>query len=159
MTRKIDQRICNKFIIAAGVLMKQDWSDHPSTNSRSLMFAYGETSGRPHVGPIRDMKFDVLGMGFKPGREWSGPAEVFVEEVRGGTTKVWSDCRFWCDAAGGPLYVLSKDGDVSFSFDGQSLVVLSVGPSDPDEGADRARSRLRAAARLAPTNVEWRRMM
>lgn len=42
-------------------------------------------------------RFDVVGLGFIPGREWKGLVEVFVEEMRDNEAKVWTGCSFWAD--------------------------------------------------------------
>lgn len=130
-------------------------------NQRRCTFAAGvAANGAMIAPPHQDFKFDVVGLGFVPGREWKGPVEVFVEEMRGGKPNVWANCRFWSDTLDGPLYLLTEDPDVCFSFDGYSLVPLTGEPDDRAAGIERAHTRLREAAlRLRMEDVERHRMM
>lgn len=161
MKKKIDEKTGQKFAAAAGMLMTRVFSTPLQTNQRRCMFAAGLATNRvSSATPRPDLKFDVVGLGFIPGREWNGPVDVFVEELRGGEAKVWSSCNFWADALGGPLYLVTDDPDVCFSFDGYSLVPIAGEPDDRAEGIERARKRLREAAlKLPMKDIAKHRMM
>lgn len=161
MGKRIDEAVGQKFALAAGVLMTRWFSTPLPPNPRRLLLACGPASPGSRIAmPNPDLRFDVLGLGFRPGREWKGPSEVFVEEDRGDGLKVWANCSFWADdQPGGPLYLLTEDHDVCFSYDGHSLVPLSGDPGDRKAGAERARARLRTAARLVPDDLEKHSMM
>lgn len=105
------------------------------------------------------MKFDVVGLGFNPGKESKGPSEIFVEEMRDGKPQTWTDCRCMPPPATGPIYVLTADLDVCFSYDGNSLVPLSGYSDDCDEGELRVKALLRVAALRLPSDIEQHRMM
>ena len=161
MKKKIDDQIGQKFAIAAAMLMTRVFSTPLEPNRRRCAFAAGPASaGVPVAPPSSDSKFDVVGLGFTPGREWKGPGEVFVEELRDGEAKVWVDCSFWADTLDGPLYLLTNDPDVCFSFDGHALVPLTGEPGDRAAGIKRAHTRLKEAAlRLPLEEIERHRMM
>lgn len=155
----INRRVCEKFAMAAGVLLTRVFSQEPEANPRRLAFACGPIMKGPAISANPDSRFDILGLGFKPGREWSGPCQIFIEERPADELVVWENCRFWTDVLDGPFYILTEDEDVCFSYDGYSLVRLSGTPSDRDAGAERALERLRDAARRAPDNYERRSIM
>lgn len=158
--RKIDEKIGRKFALAAGILMTRVFSTPLQPNPRRLMLACGAAiSGKRLAVPTPSLKFDVLGLGFRPGKEWKGPSEVFVEEMRGGELRIWQDCQLYASTDTGPIYVLTKDPDVCFSYDGNSLVLLAGRPDDSEEGALRAKALLRNAARSLPDDIERQRMM
>lgn len=159
--KKIDEQIGQKFALAAAVLMTRVFSTPLEPNQRRCAFAAGVATGGERIAPPDpDFKFDVVGLGFIPAREWKGPVEVFVEEMRAGEAKVWANCSFWADTLPGPLYLLTDDPDVCFSFDGYSLVPLAGEMSDRAGGIERARKRLREAAlKLPMEDVERNRMM
>lgn len=160
MKKKIDAAIGQKFALAAGILMTRIFSTPLPTNARRLMFACGPACARiKNAMPDPNLKFDALGLGFVPGREWKGPSDIFVEEQRDGATRVWTNCRFWCDDLGGPFYLLTDDPDVCFSYDGHSLVPLVGTPDDRLGGIERARSRLKTAARLVPEDFDKQNIM
>lgn len=156
--KKIDQRVTQRFAVAAGILMTRVFSADPSPNPRRLAFACGPASNGPAISRAHPT-FDVLGMGFRPGKEWKGPSEVFVEEMRDGTLRTWDDCQFWAHDHEGPLYLLTDDRDVCFSYDGNALVILGGDPDGREEGIRRARVRLLEAARRVPANIAHQRMM
>lgn len=161
MKKKIDEEIGQKFAIAAGMLMTRVFSTPLAPNQRRCAFAAGvATMGASVAPPDPNSRFDVVGLGFTPGREWRGPVEVFVEELRDGEAKIWIDCSFWADTLDGPLYLLTDDPDVCFSFDGHSLVPLIGDPGDRAAGIERAGKRLKQAAlRLPLEEIERHRMM
>lgn len=160
---KVDDQIVQKFAIAAGMLMACVFSTPLQTNQRRCMFATGAaTAGRSIAKPSPDSKFDVIGLGFVPGREWKGPVEVFVEEFRDGESKIWANCRLWADANDTPFYLLTDDPQLSFSFDGHALVPLFAQPGGDDQaaGIKLAQARLKAAAlRLPLDEIRRQRMM
>lgn len=158
--KKIDNSIGQKFAMATGILMTRVFSTELPANPRRLMFACGPTMGRacPTM-PNRELRFDVLGLGFRPGKEWKGPSEIFIEEMRDGEIQTWTGCRLYASTATGPIYVLTADPEVCFSFDGNSLVPLLGCPEDSDEGVLRAKALLREAARRLPEQIEQHRMM
>ena len=158
--KKIDKRVGQKFAIATGMLMTRVFSTEPLANPRRLMFAGGPATRKATLTtPNPDLKFDVVGLGFRPGEEWKGPSEIFVEEIRDGEPRTWADCRLYASTATGPIYVLTNDPDVCFSYDGNSLVILSGSPDDREEGVRRATALLRMAARRVPDGIEQLRMM
>lgn len=159
--KKINVEIGQKFSIAAAVLMTRAFSTPLPTNRRRCAFAAGPaTTGSLVAPPSPDTKFDVVGLGFIPGREWKGPVEVFVEEVREVDAKRWDGCSFWADSFEGPLYLLTSNPEVGFSFDGWSLVPLIGDVSDRAAGIARASKRLKEAAlRLPWDEVERQSMM
>lgn len=161
MKKKIDERVGQKFAIAAAILMTRVFSTSLEPNPRRCAFAAGPaSSGAPIAPPSPDAKFDVVGLGFIPSREWKGPVEVFVEEFRENEAKVWTGCSFWADTLDGPLYLLTNDPDVCFSFDGHALVPLTGDPGDRAAGIKRAHDRLKQAAlRLPLEEIERHRMM
>ena len=161
MKKKIDELIGRKFAISAGVLMTRVFSTPLEPNQRRCAFAAGPAINRGKVAPTHPAsKFDMVGLGFTPGREWKGPVDVFVEEMRDGQTKVWTSCSFWADSLTAPLYLLTDDPNVCFSFDGYSLVPLTGDPGDRVEGNKRAHKRLRESALKLPLeDVEQHRMM
>lgn len=158
--KKIDERVGQKFAIATGMLMTRVFSTPLQPNPRRLMFACGPAlPAGPPAKPAPGLKFDVLGLGFRPGKEWKGPSEVFIEEMRECQMRVWAGCRLYASTLAGPIYVLTDDPDVCFSYDGNSLVLLTGSPDDRDEGMLRAKAALRAAARRVPDDIEQHRMM
>ncbi|MGY2733578.1 hypothetical protein [Sphingomonas sp. UYP23] len=158
--RKIDERVAQKFALAAAILMTRVFSTPLPTNTRRLMLACGPAlPGKRLARPNPELKFDVLGLGFRPGKEWKGPAEVFVEELRDGELHSWTSCQLYAATETGPIYVLTNDPEVCFSFDGNSLIVLVGRPHDSDEGVLRARALLRIAARRVPEDIEKQRIM
>lgn len=154
----INKKTCQKFAVAAGVLFTRVFSKVPEANPRRLAIGCGPITNR-RISPNPDSKFDVLGLGFRPGREWKGPVQVFIEEMRTDRSVVWENCRFWTSIVDGPLYVLTEDKDVCFSYDGYSLVPLGGRVPDPEEGAQRAIARLCEAARRIGDNYERQTMM
>lgn len=158
--KKIDESVGQKFAIAIGVLMTRVFSTEPQPNLRRLVFAYGPAKPptQPTL-PNLDLKFDVLGLGLTSGREWKGPSEIFVKEMREGQLRIWPNCRLYASTSTGPIYVLTHDPDVCFSYDGNSLVALSGCPEDRNEGVMRAKALLRKAVRLLPDEIEQHRMM
>lgn len=161
MKKQIDEEVGQKFAIAAAMLMTRVFSTPLTPNQRGCMFAAGPAStGASIAPPSPASKFDVVGLGFIPGREWKGPVEVFIEELRDGEAKVWTDCNFWADAFDGPFYLLTNDPEVCFSFDGHALVPLDGEPDDRAAGIKRAHARLKEAAlRLPLEEIERHRMM
>ncbi|KQT33690.1 hypothetical protein ASG29_06670 [Sphingomonas sp. Leaf412] len=158
--KKIDVRVSQKFALAASILMTRVFSTDLRPNRRRLMLACGPAMpGKKIAMPNPDMKFDVLGFGFRPGKEWKGPSEIFVEEMRDGELRIWPNCRLYASTATGPLYVLTDDPEVSFTYDGNSLVALLGRPDDHAEGALRAKALLREAARQLPEDIEQQTMM
>lgn len=161
--KKVDDQIAQKFAIAAGMLMARVFSTPIKTNQRSCMFASGSAAaGALPTLPGPDSKFDVIGLGFVPGREWKGPAEVFVEEFRDGESKRWTNCRFWADTKDTPFYLLTDDPELCFSFDGYALVPLFAQPGGDNQeaGIKLARARLKEAAlRLPLDEIRRHRMM
>lgn len=158
--KKIDGRAAQKFAMAAGVLMTRVFSAPFPTNERRLAFACGPASPKATIsmpGPMS--KFDVLGLGFKPGREWKGPTEIFVEEMRDGQIRRWTNCSLYASTPTGPIYVLTEDPETVFSFDGHSLVITAGVPDDRAEGIARAKVLLREAARRVPADIEGQTMM
>ena len=79
--------------------------------------------------------------------------------MRAGEVRIWRDCRFWADAIGGPIYLLTSEPEVSFSFDGHSRVALTGTMGDREAGSTRAMARLRSGARLVPDDFEVSTMM
>jgi|GEM_PF-5730362 len=159
VTTKINEQIGQKFAIAAGMLMTRVFSTPLEPNPRRCMFAAGPASTTPVAPPTRDARFDVVGLGSIAGREWQGPVEVFVEELRDGKVNVWTGCSFWADTLDGPLYLLTNNSDVCFSFDGHALVPLTGDPGDRVAGIKRAQVRLKEAAlRLPLEEIERHRI-
>lgn len=157
---KIDGMIGQKFALAAAILMTRIFSTQLQTNPRRLMVAFGPAlPGKRLAMPNPELKFDVLGLGFRPGKEWKGPSEIFVEEMRDGELRIWTDCQLYSSTDTGPIYVLTDDPEVCFSFDGNSLVLLAGRPEDSDAGVLRAKALLRATARSLPDDIEQQRMM
>jgi len=111
--RKIDNKVGRKFAMATGILMTRTFSTQLQANPRRLMFACGPVMRGPCLTmPNPDLKFDVVGLGFNPGKEWKGPSEIFVEEMRDGKLQTWTHCRLYASTATGPIYVLTADLDV-----------------------------------------------
>ncbi|RUN78425.1 hypothetical protein EJC47_00685 [Sphingomonas sp. TF3] len=157
---KIDVSVGRKFAIVTGILMTRVFSTKLEANPRRLMFACGPaTSDATFALPNSDLKFDVLGLGFRPGKEWEGPSEIFVQEMRGDELRIWTNCRLYASTVIGPIYVLTDDPDVCFSYDGNSLVPLSGFPEDHIEGVLRAKTLLPLATRRVPDGIEQHRMM
>lgn len=158
--KKINESIGQKFAFAIGMLMTRVFSTELESNPRRLAFAYGPATPRalPAL-PNPELKFDVLGLGFTPGKEWKGPSEVFVEEMRDGELRIWPNCRLYASTDAGPLYVLTEDSEVCFSYDGSSLIILSGCPEDLHEGVRRAKALLHIAVRHMPDEFEQHRMM
>ncbi len=161
MKRKIDDQIGQKFAIVAGILMARIFSTPLKPNPRRCSFAAGPASVRARVTlPSPDSRFDVVGLGFIPGREWKGPVEVFVEEMRDNEAKLWTGCSFWAGTHDDPLYLLTDDANACFSFDGHALVPLAGDPGDRAAGIKLAQARLKQAAlRLPLQEIERQRMM
>jgi len=157
---KINEKVGQKFALAAGILMTREFSTPLQPNPRRLMLACGRAlPGKQLATPNPELKFDVLGLGFRPGKEWQGPWEVFVEETRDGQLRSWTNCQLYASTDTGPLYVLTDDPEVCFSYDGNSLVLLAGRPDDSDEGVLRAKALLRRVARSLPDDIEHQRMM
>lgn len=161
MVKRIDTRIAQKFAIATGVLMTRLFETPPDRNERRLMFAAGPAlEGTSPSVQASHPEFDVVGLGFRPGKESKGPTRIFVEETRGGAFRSWVHCRLWAaNDLPEPLYIATEDPDVCFSYDGYSLVPTSGRLWDLEEGARRAMARLRAAARLVPDDIQRYTMM
>lgn len=160
MKKRIDEVVGRSFVLAAGVLMTSVFPQAAQPKRRRLAFACGPASppGRPSP-PTPHPRFDIVGLGLIPGKEWKGPRDIFVAEQRDGEMRLWTNCSFWTDRPDGPLFLLTGDPNVFFSYDGYALLPLSRAPTDRRAGEQLALARLRAAARRAPTNVETHRMM
>lgn len=85
---------------------------------------------------------------------------MFVKEMRDNEAKLWAGCSFWAGTHDGPLYLLTDDANVCFSFDGHALVPLVGDPGDRVGGIKRAKARLKQAAlRLPLHEIERQRIM
>jgi hypothetical protein len=158
--RKIDAKVGRKFAIATGILMTRTFSTELEPNPRRLMFTCGPAlTGKMLAMPKPELKFDVLGLGFRPGREWKGPSEIFIEEMRDDELNVWTGCRLYASTDTGPIYVLTADPELCFSFDGNALIALLGRPVDSEEGVRRARDLLRTTVSCLPEEIEHQRMM
>lgn len=157
--KKIDQRVGQKFALAAAILMTREFSTPLRANQRRLSFASGVATADEAVAtPTPDLKFDVVGLGFRPGREWQGPSNVFVEEMRDGEQLIWTNCQLYASTNTGPIYVLTEDPEVCFSFDGDSLVRFFDEINDKPEGLLRAKALLRETARRLPNDLKGQQM-
>ncbi len=157
--KKIDVKIGQKFAISTGTLMTRVFSTKLEPNPRRLMFACGPAlPNSRRARPNPELKFDVVGLGFRPGKEWKGPSEIFVEEMREGELRTWTNCRLYAATDNGPIFILTENQEVSFSYDGNSLVLVLGWPEDHLEGALRAKALLRMAARSLPDDFEQQRM-
>lgn len=160
MKKSVDEVVGRSFMMAAGILMTAVFPKAVQPNRRRLAFACGPASPPGRPSPLsHHPKFDLVGLGLVPGREWKGPREIFVAEEREGEMLLWSNCSFWTDRPDAPLYILTEDPNVFFSYDGYALLPLSHAPTDRRAGERLASARLRTAARRVPTDVECNRMM
>lgn len=92
MKKKVNDGIGQKYVAAAAVLMTRVFSTPLAANQRRLMFACEPAMPDAEIKTEPHLKFDILGLGFTPSREWKGPSEIFVEELRNVTLRTWKSC-------------------------------------------------------------------
>lgn len=155
---RLEIEIVEKFVMATGAIMTQCWPEPDAARRVTVTFTYAPTGWLDE----RDLAYtaaqhhvDVVHLEFDPDREFGGPANFALSEESDGAIHTWPRCRLWANADRRIVLIVPEGQDFGFGYDGAALVRvtdLETGRKI-EEGAERARNLLMAAALRVPSDA------
>ena len=155
MKKSIDTPIAMDFVLAAGTMMSRRFDQDPACGRRPLMFTTAAAGDEGDLHQLaRDGGHDLVCLAFRPGREQDGPTNIAVYVETGGEVGSWKRCFLWASTRTGPCYLISRDEEACFSYDGRSIVLIEGWPSEGmEEGVEIADALLRLMVQRVPPHV------
>ncbi len=160
MNKKIDTDAAMNVVVALGAIIGVAREPAGVPNPRPAIFTFAAVGDEP---PFREASrnegLDNICLFFKPGREVDGPTRIDIWEERNGELTEWRNCSPWMFSPAGPCVLVADGGDVGFSYDGESIVMVwGIPQTDMAVRKEAGWKHLLEATRRVPDDVPRRRL-
>lgn len=159
MKKSIDTPIAIDFVLAAGIMMSRRFDQELGPKRRPLMFTTAAAGDEDDLAQLaRDGGNDLVCLAFNPGREEDGPTNIAVYADVDGEIASWTRCFLWASTKYGPCYLISRDEEMCFSYDGTSIVLVEGWPSEAlQNGTEIANALLGHMVQCVPPHMRTTR--
>lgn len=160
MSDKIDSDAAKNAIIALGAIIGVGREPAGVSNPRPAIFTSAAVGDElPFREASRNEGVDNICLFFGPGREKDGPIRIDVWEERNGELTEWRNCSPWMFSPAGPCELVADGGDVGFSYDGESIMMVwGIPQNDMAARKEAGWKHLREAAWRVPGDIPRRRL-